>query len=67
MTTNLSSSIIEKFNGYKYLKPKLARKEKIDVTAIDIVYEPVYDENVPVPCFFYKSNLPSLQKLFWRI
>ena len=56
VTRNLSSSVVEKFNGYEYVKPKLARKEKIDFTAIDIVYEPVFDENVPVPCFF-TSNI----------
>ena len=52
MTRSLSSSVIEKFNGYEFIKQKLARKEKVDFKAIDTVYEPVYDEKLPVPRFF---------------
>ena len=52
VTRSLSRSDIEKFNGYEFIKQKLACKEKIDFTAIDIVYEPVYDENLPIRCFF---------------
>ena len=33
------------------IRRKLERKEKIDLTPTDIVYEPSYDENIPVPCF----------------
>ena len=49
MTRDLSSSITEKSNGYEIIKHELARKEFVP---IDIVYEPFYDENVPVPCHF---------------
>ena len=49
---NLSSSIIKKFNGYETIKHEFARKERIQFTPINIVYEPIYDENVPVPCYF---------------
>ena len=52
MTRSLSSSVIEKFNGYEFIKQKLTRKEKVDFTAIDIVYEPLYNENLPIACFF---------------
>ena len=52
MTRDLSSSIIEKFNGYEIIKHKLARKEKAELTPIEIVYEPIYNENVPVLCYF---------------
>ena len=52
MTRSLSSSAIEKFNGYEFIKQKLTRKEKVDFTAIDIVYEPPYNENLPIACFF---------------
>ena len=38
VTRDLSSSIIEKINGYEIIKNELARKEKRDFTAIDIVY-----------------------------
>ena len=34
------------------LRPCLARKEKIDFASINIVYEAIYDQNVPVPCYF---------------
>ena len=49
---NLSSSAVEKFNGYEMIKRKLECKENIDLTPIDTAYEPSYDENIPAPCFF---------------
>ena len=52
VTRDLPSSIIQKFNGYEITKHELARKEKIEFTPINIIYEPIYDENVPVPCYF---------------
>ena len=52
VTQDLSSSIIEKVNGYKMIKHSLARKEQIEFTPIDIVYKPIYDENVPEPCYY---------------
>ena len=52
MARTLSSSVIKKFNGYEFIKQNLARKEKTDFTAIDIVHEPIYDENLPIPYFF---------------
>ena len=33
----MSSSIIKKFNGYEIIKHKLARKEKVEFTPINIV------------------------------
>ena len=30
----------------------LAWKERVDIAPINIVYEPMFDENIPVPCFF---------------
>ena len=52
VTRNLSSSITKKFNGYEIIKHELARKKKIEFTPISIVYEPINDENVSVPCYF---------------
>ena len=51
---NLSSSVIEKFNGYQTVKQELAHKEQIDLELPCIIYNPSYseDENTPVPCFF---------------
>lgn len=52
VTRDLFSSVIEKFNGYEVIEKDLAHKEKEDFFPINIVYEPIYDENVPVPCYF---------------
>ena len=69
MTRNLISSIIEKFNGYEIIKHEISRKEKVELTPIKIVFEPIYDENVPVLCYFtdkvhlaYRSYIGSYVK-----
>ena len=60
VTRNLSSSVIEKRNGYETTRQTLARKERVDIIPVDIVYEPTYDENIPVPCFLQvKFTLPT--------
>lgn len=51
VTRDLSSSVREIFNGYDVIKQDLGRKEQSDFTAINVVYDPEYDESVPVPCF----------------
>ena len=40
VTRKLSSSVTKKFNGYENIKRKLACKEKVGFTPLDIVYEP---------------------------
>ena len=69
VTRNLSSSVLEKFNGYEIIRHELARQKKTEFVRIDIVYEPVYIENVLVPCFFtdqiflaYKSYIDRVEK-----
>ena len=52
VTRNLSSSVLEKFNGYETIKHVLARQEMKEFVPVDVVYKPIYDESVPVPCFF---------------
>ena len=52
VTRNRSSSVIEKFNGYEMIRQDLANNERVDIEPINIVYEPVFDENISVPCFF---------------
>ena len=52
ITRDLSSSIIENFNGYELIKNDLKGKEKVDFQTIDIVYEPVSNENELVICYF---------------
>ena len=47
----------------------MARQERIEFIPINIVYEPIYDENIPVPCFFtyqiylaYRSYVRRFEK-----
>ena len=69
VTRNLSTCVLEKFNGYENIRNNLWKKEKIDFTTINIVYEPSFDENVPVICNFtdqihtaYKSYIGRFDK-----
>ena len=50
VTRNLSSCVIEKFNGYETIRMEIERKEKLDFNLINIVYEPTFDEKEPVVC-----------------
>ena len=45
MKRELSSCIIQKFNGYELLRNNLNSFEKKDFIPLDIVYEPTLDEN----------------------
>ena len=49
---NLSSSVLEKFNGYEMIRNNLRSEERAELIPINVVYEPIYDETVPVPCYF---------------
>ena len=47
----------------------MARQGRIGFIPINIVYEPIYDENIPVPCFFtyqiylaYRSYVRRFEK-----
>ena len=62
VTRNLSSCVLEKFHGYEIIKHQLARKEKKGFSAIEVVYESIYDGKIPLP-FFHQSNPSCLQKL----
>ena len=48
----LSSCVIQKFNGYELLRNNLNVHEKRDFIPIDILYEPTLDENKKSACFF---------------
>ena len=52
VTRNLLSSVLEKFNSYEMIRNDLSYQEKAEVIPIDVVYEPICDENFPVPCYF---------------
>ena len=60
VTRNLSSPIVEIFNGYEMIGQDLARNERVDIDPTNIVYEPVFDEHIPVPCFFSQTKLTWL-------
>ena len=52
VTRNLSSSVLEKFNGYQMIRNDLSYQEKAEVIPIEVVYEPIYDQTISVPCYF---------------
>ena len=69
VTRNLSSCVIEKFNGYETIRMEIERKEKLDFNLINIVYEPTFDEKEPVVCNFtdqihitYRSYIGKFEK-----
>ena len=52
MKAELSSWIVQKFNGYQFLRTKLIRYESKNLLLLDIVYEPTQDITKPIFCFF---------------
>ena len=51
------------------IRQDLHCKERVDITPINMIYEPLFDENIPVPCFFtdqihlaYKSYVRRFEK-----
>ena len=52
MKRELSSCVIQKFNGYELLRNDLNYSEKKDFIRIDIVYEQTLDEIRKIECFF---------------
>ena len=57
VTRNLSSPVLEKFNGYEMIRNDLSFNEKVELILIDIMYEPIYDETFSVSALlFYQQN-----------
>ena len=52
MKRDLSSCVIQNFNGYELLRNNLNSFEKKDSIPIDIISEPTLDENKKIECFF---------------
>ena len=52
MKRELSSCVIQKFNGYELIRNNLNVLEEKDFIPIDIVYQPTLDENKKIECFF---------------
>ena len=61
---NLSSSVLEKLNGYETIRNDLSFNEKAEVIPIDIVYDPIYDETIPVPCYFTSEIYLAYRSFF---
>ena len=66
---NLSSSVLEKFNGYEMIRNNLHSEERAELILINMVYAPIYDETVPVLCYFtneihlaYRSYVGTFNK-----
>ena len=51
MKRELSSCVIQKFNGYELLRNNLSSSEKKKIIPLDIVYEPTLDNNKKTECF----------------
>ena len=69
LTRDLSSSVVEKFNWYEIIRHELAPREKKEFTPINIIYEPVLNDKIPISCFFtdqihlaYRSYISVVQK-----
>ena len=69
VTRNLSTTVLKKLNGYEIIRYELALQQKREFVPTDIVYEPVYNERVPAPCFFtdqiflaYRSYIGRVEK-----
>ena len=60
---DLSACIIQKFNGYKISSQKLKREQKRLLEPIDIVYEPVR-ENEDIICYF-ASDLALAHRTYY--
>ena len=53
MKRELSSCVIQKFNGYELLRNNLNSFEKKDSIPIDIIYERTLDENKKINVFLH--------------
>ena len=65
----LSTCVIREFNGYEMLKKDLEKTERTHHDPIDIVYQPTFDPNTPVFCYFcleihkaYRAYIERSQK-----
>ena len=49
---NLSAYVVQKCNGYETMRNELARIDKREFKAINIVYEPEFEKDKPLLCYF---------------
>ena len=52
MKKELSTCVIQKFNGYELLRNHLNSKERKDFIPIDVAYETSLNENKPILCYY---------------
>lgn len=57
VTRTISSPALEKFDGYEKIRYQLVTQEKRNLVPLDIVYEPGFDESVPVQCCLCLFNV----------
>ena len=74
MKRELSTCVMQKFNGYESLRNHLNSIERRDFIPIDIVYEPTLDEKKNIECFFapknflgYRSTVENSRWKRWKI
>ena len=67
---SISSCIRNKFNGFNVAAPYLENKIKRDLRPIDIIYEPVRNQNDVIKCYFstdiklaYRGRAPKKNKM----
>ena len=67
---DLSSCIIEKFNGFNIVRIEFERKLRQKISPLDIIYKPVKKEDEIAECFFtkqinlaYRSTFSENQKI----
>ena len=63
---SLSSCIKEKLNGFTYANIKLAKKEKIDLCPINIIYEPVKKLDHVIKCYFTNDLKSAYRALYHK-
>ena len=64
MRAELSSCVIQKFNGYDFLRSELKYYEQKHILPLDIVYEPTQDTTKPIYCFFAPKIYLAFQSCY---
>ena len=64
MKAELSSCVLQKFNGYDLLRVELALDERKNILPVDIVYEPTQDKNKPIYCYFAPKIHLAFQSIY---
>ena len=60
----LSSCIIEKYNGYQTISIEFARKERKNFKPIDIIYKPTKNPEKSRLCYFTADILKAYHNLY---